>query len=156
MAAREKAMKGNEDLLASATEVKSDRDRLQRLADNRNNKIVELTAEINSLSAKLKQAVEVIAHIVKAARLLKYGRAEDGWGEYKIENLSPKQDALLEALAHFGARVADKNNYTDHANRMRKNINLDEGIVSEMKILNPELFPAEKQKSRSSHDRGGR
>ena len=58
---------------------------------------------------------------------------------------------LLDCLALYGAKLAEKNNFSDNATQMKKYIGLDDDIKQEMKTRAPELFPEEmrKQKSRS-------
>ena len=144
---REDDIKGKEDLLNSAATVKSERDELQIQANH-------LSRQLQTVTAKLQQAFDVISNIVKAAKLLHLGY--DHTAEYKVENLTPKQEALISALYEYGAKAAAQNNFAEHAKSMRGFMKLDDDILAEMKKANPELFPQEKQKSRSGYSRDGR
>jgi len=144
---REDVIKGKEDLLNSATAVKSERDELQIQVNH-------LSRQLQTVTAKLQQAFDVIANIIKAAKLLQHGREHTA--EYKVENFTPKQKTLLRAIYEYGAKSADQNNFSNHAEQMRGYMNLDENILTEMKKINPDLFPTEKQKSRSSYNRDER
>jgi|GEM_PF-230370 len=147
---REISMKSKEGLLNFATTLKAERDNLQAKVDNQAGQIQTLTNKNDLLVTKSNRAFDVIANIVKAARLLKYGTVENGFGDYKIENLTPIQGTLLDALAHYGSKLAYNYNYKNLSDDMKKFIALDENIKSEMKILNPEIFPTEKQKPKPS------
>jgi len=136
---REKILVGKEDTLASAAKVKSERDELKNEVRNQSNELISFARHNVTLSEKLKGAYDAISNIVKAARLLKY--ASDKYGDYKIENLTPKQGTLLDALAAYGARLADENKYVDHAESIRKFIDLGEDVIKEMRILNPDIEP---------------
>jgi hypothetical protein len=134
-------------LLNSAAAVKSERDELQIQVNH-------LSRQLQTVTTKLQQAFDVIANIVKAAKLLRHGREHTA--EYKVENFTPKQETLLSAIYEYGAKSAAQNNFAEHAKQMRGFMELGESIKAEMKILNPDLFPAEKQKSRSSYNRDDR
>jgi phage pi2 protein 07 len=144
---REKSVRIKEDTLASANAVKSERDNLITQVET-------LTNKNDLLVKKSNRAFDLISQIVKAARLLKHGTVENGFGEYRIENLTAVQGTLIDALAYFGARLADNYNLKDQADHMKKFIGLDEGIKSEMKILNPDIFPDERPQQKSKSSRG--
>jgi hypothetical protein len=147
---REKIVASQEEALSTAENVKYKYDILQKHSDTQSEKIENLIGERDSLCEKLKKAFDAITHIVKAVKLLQYGR--EHLLDYKIETLTPIQETLIDALYEYSAKLADKNNFAYHANQMRRNMNLDEGIKSEMKIINPQIFPHEKQKSRAAYD----
>ena len=146
---REIAMSGNENLLKNAAQVKTERDNLLAKTKNQSAKISELENANRYWYGKLQEAFSVITKIVKAARLLKYP-SEDFPG-YENQTLTPLQGTLLDCLALYGARLAEKNNFNDHATQMKKYIGLDDEIKQEIKNRAPELFSEEmrKQKSRS-------
>ena len=137
--AREKSLAGKETALAEAADVKADRDRLQSHSQWQSGAIAERDTKISAQSEKLTEAYDAIAHIVKAARLLKY--AGNNLAEYKNENLTEKQGAILDALANYGAKLAAKNNFPDQAEQMKKFVSLANSIEEEMKILVPHLYP---------------
>ena len=149
LSSREKNLKGKEALLKNASQIKSERDSLLTKTENQSSRIFELDNANKNLRTKLQDAFNAIVKIVKAARLLKYP-AEDFPG-YENETLTPLQGTLLDCLALYGAKLAEKNNFNDHATQMKKYIGLDDEIKQEMKMRAPELFPEEmrKQKSRS-------
>jgi len=76
--------------------------------------------------------------------------------EYKIGNLTPKQSTLIDALAEYGAKSAEKINALKHADHMRNFADISHEILAEMKIKNPEIFPQEKQKTRNAYGHDGR
>ena len=137
--AREKNLVGKETALAEAADIKADRDRLQSHSQWQSGAMAERDVKISVQSEKLTEAYDAIAHIVKAARLLKY--AGNNLAEYKNENLTEKQYAMLDALANYGVRLATKNNFQSQAEEMRKFVSLASNIEDEMKILVPHLYP---------------
>jgi hypothetical protein len=152
---REKNINGKEDLLKNATQIKSERDNLLTKTKNQSARISELDNANKYWQTKLQEAILAITKIVKAARLLKY-QADDFPG-YENETLTPLQGTLLDSLALYGARLAEKNNFNDQAAQMKKYIGLDDEIKEVMKTRAPELFPNERQKQKSrsyDYDRG--
>jgi hypothetical protein len=147
--AHEKSLAGKKEALALSAQYKSERDNLSIKVNTHARQIQILTEKNNLLAIKANRAFDLIAHIVKAVRILKYGTSENGFSEYGIANLTPAQGTLIDSLACFGAKLADNYGYNKHSEKMRKYIGMDEGITAEMKTLNPEIFPKEKPQQKS-------
>lgn len=61
---------------------------------------------------------------------------------------------MIDAIANYGARLAEKNNFTEIAESMKKHIDLHEDIKKEMRKLNPNIFnKQQKSRSYSDHER---
>ncbi|MCL2839981.1 MAG: hypothetical protein FWE05_04330 [Defluviitaleaceae bacterium] len=145
---REKAIKGKETLLATATTVKNERDELQAEVDKQAREIEALTAKSANIGRNLVQAYDTMTAAIEAVQVLKYtvtDRAD--LDEYKADNLNPKQGTLIDALAEYGAKSAEKIGLTKHANRMRTAADVNKDILAEMKALNPQLFPQVRNRS---------
>ena len=137
--------------------MKTERDELQIQANHLSRQRQTVTTTKDNVGANMMLAYDAMTAIVEAIQLFKYADNDDAKvADYKIENLTPKQSTLIDALAEFGAKSADKINAVKHADRMRKFANVSDEILAEMKILNPDLFPKEIQKTRSSYNRDGR
>jgi len=149
---REVSLAEKEDALASADRIKAERDQFKSTLDQQTEEMKKLVTYTRTLMEKLKISYEAITKIVQATGLLKY--KSDDFGEYTIESLTPKQSVMLDALAAYGAKLADENKFNQQAEGMRRYTNLDEAIRKEMKVLNPEIFPEEIQKPRVSHGWG--
>ena len=65
--------------------------------------------------------------MIKAINMLKY----DNINGYKIQNLSKKQDRLIDGLAEYGSKLAKSDNLPDLAEEMKK----DMGISNDLKKL---------------------
>lgn len=135
LTAREKNIEGKERLLNSAASIKSERDNLQIQLAESQNQIVASINENNFVTVKLQEAYNAVASIIQAVGTLKY--TTEKYQEYVLENLTPKQLALLTAIENFGIRFAEKNNFIEQADNMKKYINIDDSIKKELKILEP-------------------
>ncbi len=112
--------------------------------DNLQSQSIALINENKFLSAKLQEAYSAITKIIQAIGLLKYDFNYSP--DYKIQNLSPKQSTMIDALANYGARLAEKNNFPEQADAMLKNIALDVEVKNEMRKISPNIF-GKQQKS---------
>jgi len=139
---REQAVKADEKTLKNAKDVKADRDKLQRLFDTQVSEIDVLKTTNNKLGTNLNSAYTIMSDIVEAVQIFKYPVEDmEEFDEYRIDNISPKQSALIDALAEYGAKSAENINGNKYSNRMRTSAGLYKDIVEEMKIISPELFP---------------
>lgn len=86
-----------------------------------------LIAQIETLKRKLENTYKNLANVIKAINMLKY----DNINGYKIQNLSKKQDRLIDGLAEYGSKLAKNDNFPDLAEEMKK----DMGISNDLKNL---------------------
>ena len=86
-----------------------------------------LIAQIETLKRKLEDTYKSFANVIKAINMLKY----DNINGYKIQNLSKKQDKLIDGLAEYGSKLAKSDNFPDLAEEMKK----DMGISNDLKKL---------------------
>jgi DNA repair exonuclease SbcCD ATPase subunit len=111
-------------------------------------KIRELEMKISTITQdfyyKLTDAYVSIKNIVQAVGMLKYDK-ENG---YRIENLTDKQERLIDGVAEYGSALAKDNKYTELAKQMDNKVGIDESIESFVKLPEPERT----RESRSSRD----
>ena len=86
-----------------------------------------LIAQIETLKRKLEDTYKSLANVIKAINMLKY----DNINGYKIQNLSKKQDRLIDGLAEYGSKLAKRDKFPDLAEEMKK----DMGISNDLKKL---------------------
>lgn len=111
-------------------------------------KIRELEMKISTITQdfyyKLTDAYVSIKNIVQAVGMLKY----DQGNGYRIENLTDKQERLIDGVAEYGSSLAKDNKYTELAKQMDNKVGIDESIESFVKLPEPERT----RESRSSRD----
>lgn len=111
-------------------------------------KIRELEMKISTITQdfyyKLTDAYVSIKNIVQAIGMLKYDKGNG----YRIENLTDKQERLIDGVAEYGSALAKDNKYTELAKQMDNKVGIDESIESFVKLPEPERT----RESRSSRD----
>lgn len=111
-------------------------------------KIKELEGKISDISLdfhyKLTRAYVSIKTIVQAVGMLKYDK-DEGYG---IENITDKQERLIDGVSEYGSALAKENEYPELAKQMDKKVGIDESIESFVKLPEPERT----RESRSSRD----
>ena len=111
-------------------------------------KIKELERKISDISLdfhyKLTRAYVSIKTIVQAVGMLKYDK-DEGYG---IENITDKQEQLIDGVSEYGSALAKENEYPELAKQMDKKVGIDESIESFVKLPEPERT----RESRSSRD----
>lgn len=111
-------------------------------------KIRELEMKISTITQdfyyKLTDAYVSIKNIVQAVGMLKYDKGNG----YRIENLTDKQERLIDGVAEYGSAWAKDNKYTELAKQMDNKVGIDESIESFVKLPEPERT----RESRSSRD----
>ena len=111
-------------------------------------KIRELEMKISTITQdfyyKLTDAYVSIKNIVQAVGMLKYDKGNG----YRIENLTDKQERLIDGVAEYGSALAKDNKYTELAKQMDNKVGIDEFIESFVKLPEPERT----RESRSSRD----
>lgn len=111
-------------------------------------KIRKLEMEIGGITQdfyyKLTRAYVSIKNIVQAIGMLKYDK-ENGYG---IENLTAKQERLIDGVSEYGSALAKDNEYPELAKQMDNKVGIDESIESFVKLPEPERT----RESRNSRD----
>lgn len=111
-------------------------------------KIRELEMKISTITQdfyyKLTDAYVSIKNIVQAVGMLKYDKGNG----YRIENLTDKQERLIDGVAEYGSALAKDNKYTELAKQMDNKVGIDKSIESFVKLPEPERT----RESRSSRD----
>lgn len=111
-------------------------------------KIKELETKISDISLdfyyKLTRAYVSIKTIVQAVGMLKYDK-DEGYG---IENITDKQERLIDGVSEYGSALAKENEYPELAKQMDNKVGIDESIESFVKLPEPERT----RESRSSRD----
>ena len=111
-------------------------------------KIKELERKISDISLdfhyKLTRAYVSIKTIVQAVGMLKYDK-DEGYG---IENITDKQERLIDGVSEYGSALAKENDYPELAKQMDNKVGIDESIESFVKLPEPERT----RESRSSRD----
>lgn len=111
-------------------------------------KIKELETKISDISLdfyyKLTRAYVSIKTIVQAVGMLKYDK-DEGYG---IENITDKQERLIDGVSEYGSALAKENDYPELAKQMEKKVGIDESIESFVRLPEPERT----RESRSSRD----
>lgn len=93
---------------------------------------------------KLTRAYVSIKTIVQAVGMLKYDK-DEGYG---IENITDKQERLIDGVSEYGSALAKENDYPELAKQMDKKVGIDKSIESFVKLPEPERT----RESRSSRD----
>lgn len=111
-------------------------------------KIKELEMKISNISQdfykKLTNAYVSIKNIVQAVGMLKYDKDEG----YRIENITAKQERLIDGVSEYGSALAKQNEYPELAEKMDNKVGIDKSIGSFVKLPEPERT----RESRSSRD----
>lgn len=111
-------------------------------------KIKELEMKISNISQdfykKLTNAYVSIKNIVQAVGMLKYDKDEG----YRIENITAKQERLIDGVSEYGSALAKQNEYPELAEKMDNKVGIDKSIESFVKLPEPE----QTRESRSSRD----
>lgn len=111
-------------------------------------KIKELEMKISDISLdfyyKLTRAYVSIKTIVQAVGMLKYDK-DEGYG---IENITDKQERLIDGVSEYGSALAKENEYPELAKQMDQKVGIDESLKSFVKLPEPERT----RESRSSRD----
>ena len=111
-------------------------------------KIKELEMKISNISQdfykKLTNAYVSIKNIVQAVGMLKYDKDEG----YRIENITAKQERLIDGVSEYGSSLAKQNEYPELAEKMDNKVGIDKSIESFVKLPEPERT----RESRSSRD----
>lgn len=88
-------------------------------------KVDELTEQVHNLNGELTGANETIKNIVMAAGLLKY---DDDEGGYRIDNLSRKQEKLIDGIAEYAISKTDREKNAAMIEKMQKEVGINEEI----------------------------
>lgn len=111
-------------------------------------KIKELEMKISNISqefySKITNAYVSIKNIVQAVGMLKY----DKDGEYRIKNITDKQEQLIDGVSEYGSALAKENDYPELAKKMDNTVGINEAIENFVKLPEPERT----RESRSSRD----
>lgn len=111
-------------------------------------KIKELERKISDISLdfyyKLTRAYVSIKTIIQAVGMLKYDK-DEGYG---IENITDKQERLIDGVSEYGSALAKENEYPELAKQMDNKVGIDESIESFVRLPEPERT----RESRSSRD----
>lgn len=129
-------------------DLKKENNDLKKENSSQFRKIKELERKISDISLdfyyKLTRAYVSIKTIVQAVGMLKYDK-DEGYG---IENLTDKQERLIDGVSEYGSALAKENEYPELAKQMDKKVGIDESIESFVRLPEPERT----RESRSSRD----
>ncbi|MCL2375375.1 MAG: plasmid recombination protein [Firmicutes bacterium] len=105
--------------------------------DSLKNEVLELEQEISRLEESVSEleqsnrlAYEGITNIVQAVGVLKYGNVSG----YTMLSFTPDQSRLIDAVAEYGAGLADADGFYSLAERMKKSVRISEDILE---IIDP-------------------
>lgn len=144
----EKLTKKYEKLSEGYVELNNSYKKLKKENSSQFRKIKELEMKISDISLdfyyKLTRAYVSIKTIVQAVGMLKYDKAEG----YGIENITDKQERLIDGVSEYGSALAKENEYPELAKQMDKKVGIDESIESFVRLPEPERT----RESRSSRD----
>lgn len=144
----EKLSEGYVELNNSYKKLKKENNDLKKENSSQFRKIKELERKISDISLdfyyKLTRAYVSIKTIVQAVGMLKYDK-DEGYG---IENLTDKQERLIDGVSEYGSALAKENEYPELAKQMDKKVGIDESIESFVRLPEPERT----RESRSSRD----
>lgn len=144
----EKLSEGYVELNNSYKKLKKENNDLKKENSSQFRKIKELEMKISDISLdfyyKLTRAYVSIKTIVQAVGMLKYDTDEG----YRIENITDKQEQLIDGVAEYGSALAKDNEYPELAKQMDNKVGIDESIESFVKLPEPERT----RESRSSRD----
>lgn len=136
------------DLFKSYKKLEKENSSLHQENSSLFRKIKELEMKISTITQdfyyKLTDAYISIKNIVQAVGMLKYDKGNG----YRIENLTDKQERLIDGVAEYGSALAKDNKYTELAKQMDNKVGIDESIESFVKLPEPERT----RESRSSRD----
>lgn len=90
-----------------------------------------LENKIKDVENKLKGAYESLTNIVMAIGMLKYSESDD----YRLHQMTPKQERLIDGLAEYGAKWAKDDGFPDMAEKMNTTVGLSKGIKN---IIEPQ------------------
>lgn len=111
-------------------------------------KIKELEMKISNITLdfhyRLTRAYVSIKNIVQAVGMLKYDK-DEGYG---IDNITDKQERLIDGVSEYGSALAKENEYPELAKQMDQKVGIDESLKSFVKLPEPERT----RESRSSRD----
>ena len=111
-------------------------------------KIKELEMKISNITLdfhyRLTRAYVSIKNIVQAVGMLKYDK-DEGYG---IDNITDKQERLIDGVSEYGSALAKENEYPELAKQMDQKVGIDESLKSFVKLPEPERI----RESRSSRD----
>lgn len=85
-----------------------------------------LEHQLQTLQGRLRGAFLAIRDVVQATGLLKYDDAADG---YQVDELTDKQDRLIEGVAEYGAAVARQAGYEDLAEDIDEHVGLNDTLT---------------------------
>lgn len=144
----EKLSEGYVELNNSYKKLKKENNDLKKENSSQFRKIKELERKISDISLdfhyKLTRAYVSIKTIVQAVGMLKYDK-DEGYG---IENITDKQERLIDGVSEYGSALAKENEYPELAKQMDKKVGIDESIESFVRLPEPERT----RESRSSRD----
>lgn len=144
----EKLSEGYVELNNSYKKLKKENNDLKKENSSQFRKIKELEMKISDISLdfyyKLTRAYVSIKTIVQAVGMLKYDKTEG----YGIENITDKQERLIDGVSEYGSALAKENEYPELAKQMDKKVGIDESIESFVRLPEPERT----RESRSSRD----
>lgn len=88
--------------------------------------VIKESAEksIGILEKRLKTAYTALTEVVEAVGMLKYDSHEG----YKIENLNPKQERLIDGIAEYASKLARNNDFSDLAEEMDRHVGISSNI----------------------------
>lgn len=130
----EKLSEGYVELNNSYKKLKKENNDLKKENSSQFRKIKELEMKISDISLdfyyKLTRAYVSIKTIVQAVGMLKYDKAEG----YGIENITDKQERLIDGVSEYGSALAKENEYPELAKQMDKKVGIDESIESFVRL----------------------
>ena len=143
-----KLEKENSSLHEKNTSLEKENSSLHQENASQFSKIKELEMKISNITLdfhyRLTRAYVSIKNIVQAVGMLKYDK-DEGYG---IENITDKQERLIDGVSEYGSALAKQNEYPELAEKMDNKVGIDKSIESFVKLPEPERT----RESRSSRD----
>lgn len=143
-----KLEKENSSLHEKNTSLEKENSSLHQENASQFSKIKELEMKISNITLdfhyRLTRAYVSIKNIVQAVGMLKYDK-DEGYG---IENITDKQERLIDGVSEYGSALAKENEYPELAKQMDQKVGIDESLKSFVKLPEPERT----RESRSSRD----
>lgn len=143
-----KLEKENSSLHEKNTSLEKENSSLHQENASQFNKIKELEMKISNITLdfhyRLTRAYVSIKNIVQAVGMLKYDK-DEGYG---LENITDKQERLIDGVSEYGSALAKENEYPELAKQMDQKVGVDESLKSFVKLPEPERT----RESRSSRD----
>ena len=143
-----KLEKENSSLHEKNTSLEKENSSLHQENASQFSKIKELEMKISNITLdfhyRLTRAYVSIKNIVQAVGMLKYDK-DEGYG---IENITDKQERLIDGVSEYGSALAKENEYPELAKQMDQKVGIDESLKSFVKLTEPERT----RESRSSRD----